>query len=636
MGLLSPTDEDTFVGRVKQIEKVKKQKAKVSLKPYSPEQSGITKEQAAHIDALTKVNQQLRSKLNPETNTWASIDDRFKYGASRVTTDKYIASITTPQGMRPAIDERLSQFKSAWQVNKNTAIIDLLRDAYTTTKDVSIAMKASIDNSHIGRQGLKVLFVNPEIWSKSALESFKNFANELKSDGKVWDAIQAEYFSDPLYLDGTYNLAGIVLDNFERFPSSIPSRIPFLGRAFKASETAYKGSSISMRTRLYKWYAKVASTNGIDMTAPKNISSLGTVVNSLVSQGKFNKEAQAALKTVLWSPGLLKSNLDILTFGAALNVEPFAHKIAAVNTFKVLGGMASVLATMYAINPDLVELDPRSSKFGKILIGPNHETGIDVTAGVAQIITAVSRVTGKVKSSTSGKVTDMLGNEYGAPKPWDIAIDFFENKTTPMTMTMINLLNREMFGGKKVTPGRVGEALFMPITVENVKDIQDMSDYRKAEAVWATLLDAIGLNSFAPVKQIQYEEPIYKEISRLQDAGYDDAQTSFISGLIQENKKLSVEDNELIAKDITQQANTILGNLMSSSEYQAASDEDKAKVISKFLQEIKDVAYVKYSASRVLNNPQNMKEEIGKLVKEQVLNQTRLTQLGIMLQSMGK
>jgi hypothetical protein len=50
-------------------------------------------------------------------------------------------------------------------------------------------------------------------------------------------------------------------------------------------------------------------------------------------------------------------------------------------------------------------------------------------------------------------------------------------------MTMINLLNREMFGGKKVTPGRVGEALFMPITVENVKDIQDMSDYRKAEAV---------------------------------------------------------------------------------------------------------------------------------------------------------
>ena len=69
MGLLSPTDEDTFVGRVKQIEKVKKQKAKVSLKPYSPEQSGITKEQAAHIDALTKVNQQLRSKLNPETNT---------------------------------------------------------------------------------------------------------------------------------------------------------------------------------------------------------------------------------------------------------------------------------------------------------------------------------------------------------------------------------------------------------------------------------------------------------------------------------------------------------------------------------------------------------------------------------------
>jgi len=97
-----------------------------------------------------------------------------------------------------------------------------------------------------------------------------------------------------------------------------------------------------------------------------------------------------------------------------------------------------------------------------------------------------------------------------------------------------------------------------------------------------------------------------------------------------------VEDNELIAKDITQQANTILGNLMSSSEYQAASDEDKAKGISKFLQEIKDIAHVKYSASRVLNNPQNMKEEIGKLVKEQVLNQTRLTQLGIMLQSMGK
>ena len=119
-----------------------------------------------------------------------------------------------------------------------------------------------------------------------------------------------------------------------------------------------------------------------------------------------------------------------------------------------------------------------------------------------------------------------------------------------------------------------------------------------------------------------------REIKRLQDNGHDTLQTSFISGFLQENPMLSVEENKIIFGKLTNLSNQKLGGLIATEQYQNATDEEKAKMISSFMDKNRDFIYEGFIANKIKGlSGQELMDMLSYLKKSGVLNETRFKKL---------
>jgi hypothetical protein len=111
----------------------------------------------------------------------------------------------------------------------------------------------------------------------------------------VMAALRADVFSRPNAMNGKYAAAkngyGLGIFHEEAFPTSIPSRIPFLGKVFKASESAFTGSALKMRAELADAVIATAEKNGIDMLDETQATALGNLVTSLTGRGELTTTA---------------------------------------------------------------------------------------------------------------------------------------------------------------------------------------------------------------------------------------------------------------------------------------------------------------------------------------------------------
>jgi hypothetical protein len=210
----------------------------------------ITREEAKAVFDLTAKKEGLKSKFNEKTGEWTSEKDRLSYGAADVVMRNYVSDLKDGKlNVRDMIRERMYEFTQEFKGNKLMAVVDLLSDVARTVSDNSISLVATLDNSFLGRQGLHTLQTHPTVWWKGALNSFKDMWKELRGKPAM-DALLADIYSRENYLNGRYDKAGIIPKTEEQYPTSLPERIPVLGRVFKASESAFVGSGLRMRTGL--------------------------------------------------------------------------------------------------------------------------------------------------------------------------------------------------------------------------------------------------------------------------------------------------------------------------------------------------------------------------------------------------
>ena len=198
---------------------------------------------------------------------------------------------------------------------------------------------------------------------------------------------------------------------------------------------------------------------------------------------------------------MLKATFDVLTAHSLDyfqgNLSNHAYKEAWKDLFKIVGLTALLLAIFKAMKPDSVETDMTSADFGKIKLG---DTRIDITGGAGSMITLAARLlprtqfTGYKKSTTSDKITE-FGNEFGQATRFDALIDYFSNKVTPSTRSIINILKGEDFEGKKVTLGSELKNLFTPIPVQNAAELVFDPSWERAAGVVFDLFGFSG-NSY--------------------------------------------------------------------------------------------------------------------------------------------
>jgi len=443
----------------------------------------VTVIEANRIAELSRSVQDAKQYMNIETYTFPNEAKRLAYGRTVVKLEDYVSDLKNATNRTTLVDIKRNPLQS---IGKGIVNLGGLTKSLT----------ASLDNSVIGRQGLKVLLTHPKIWAKNSALTFIDYARTLKNKDLVMAEVRAEIGSRPNALSGLYRRERLALTNTEEaFPTSLPEKIPLLGRFFKGSETAFTAFQYRTRADLMDLFVKVAEKTGGD------IKGMGLVANSLTGRGALGRLEPVAdiLNNLMFSPRFLKSNIDGLT-GQLFdykNLGNMARKEAALNSIKIILGIATVLGTVKAFNPDAVDLDPRSTDFGKIKIG---NTRFDVAGGMSGLVVlAVRMLGGETKSSTSDKITklgelDAKGKlVFGGRTTLDVFSDFLLNKASPATGVVINVMRGSNAVGDTVTVTTELIKVLVPISIQNAGQIAQ--DSGSAPLLLAIIADALGIGT---------------------------------------------------------------------------------------------------------------------------------------------
>ncbi len=514
------------------------------------------------------------------------------YGAEKHAYESYVEALSKgDQSLKTLVREAVESFKETYKENKPKAVLDLLRKAAQGAMDTSVSTVASLDNSFLGRQGLGTLLTEPQrfiqakragipyksIWADAAGKSFVDFYKTLR--GFDQKAVQwGEIYGQKNYSNGAYEDARVLPKNEEAYPTSLPERVPVVGRVFKGSQAAFEGSALRMRTQTYDFLSELAERNGADMTDKYQRKSLGTVVNSATARGQWGEKGEpAAVRLLLWAPKMLKANIDVLTAHTGQDISAFARRQAQANLVSILATTAAFMATMNALNPGSIETDPTSSDFGKYRW--KDEKGIkhtvDFTGGKGSLVVLAARLLeGRVKSSVTGVTQKLNSGEFGSKTYLDVLIDFLAGKTNPIAGSAISLARGADFKGDAPTAEGIAGNITLPIAIQNLIESKDDPTISKLAEM---TVDALGFGgtTYLPKKSDWNKNPgvelqAFKE--KVGDAQFKEA-------------------NNLYDKQLSD----FMSSLQENEKYQALSDEDKQKVLDKKKEDLKGDIFRQYS-----------------------------------------
>lgn len=465
---------------------------------------GVSFEEAKAITDLS-------NKIKASREAADAGGDRLEYGRALYDLNDYIA-------------ERKQNANRLRMQDLKDRPLQTIASAASELPGQSKAMQAAFDDSAIFRQGWKVLFTNPIIWQRNARKSFVDIVRTFGKQN-VMRELNADIQSRPNARNGFYDKAKLAVGTTEEaFPTSLPERVPYLGRAYKASENAFTGFVHKTRADVFDKVIDIAKKTGVDLNDTE-LRNIGRMINSLTGRGHLGHLELVGneVNNVLFSPRFLKSHMDvlgghILTGGGGPKIligketgSNFVRKQAAQNLVKIIAGTAGTLALAQAVGKafgkdDVVEWDPRSSDFGKIKIG---QTRFDVTGGMGSLVTLAARLlSGSTKKTGTGEVKRLYGKGSRMANGIDVMEDFFENKASPIGQTGLDFLRGENREGRPLRPiadnklNWLFEAtdMFTPLPAKTSAEALKQSD--RAPLLAIVLADALGVsaNTYTPTK----------------------------------------------------------------------------------------------------------------------------------------
>lgn len=486
-GISEPVRAD-MISRIEKMDKVLNASDQRSfLEDLAAKKLGtdVTFEEAKTIASLSKKLTDAKEAIKPDEP--AGSPARLDYGAKYVALQNYMHELK--------LSNAETGIKAVLETAK-TSPRQAVVDSISKLAGVAKGLKASFDNSFGGRQGFRAIFTNPKLWATNFAHSFEYIAKQLgksPSDNTVINAVKADIFSRPNALNGIYKAMklDVGLDTEEAYPSTLPEKIPGIGRLYKASEVAYNGMAIRLRADIADQVIKVAENNGHDLTDKLNAESLGRLVNSLTGRGSLGslEKVGKTVNTLFFSPKSLKASFDFLTLHVGDEMSAYSRMQAAKNLLKVTAGIAVIMGVANALKPGSAELDPRSADFGKIRVG---DTRFDISGGMLSLATLAARlVTLSSKSSTTGKVSPLNSGKFGSQTAFDVVSNFATNKASPLGSVLLDYLRGQDHNNNKPTLGNEAQNLLVPLPVTNVQEL--MSNPKAANPLIAEMFDAIGI-----------------------------------------------------------------------------------------------------------------------------------------------
>jgi hypothetical protein len=419
-------------------------------------------------------------------------DERLSYGLKFVEFQKYV-----------------NELKASGDVPTWKEWLTSPTEMFNTIAGTAKSALSSFDNSFFGRQGIKMFFSQPDIWAKDFAKSWGDIGRELvktKSSVEPMDIIKADIYSRENAINGKYDTAGIDLglSTEEAFPSPLPGKLPILGRLFNASETAFNGAALRMRADYGDRILKKAEEFGIDTSDKDQSQGLGKLINAMTGRGYIGKVSTIGkeVNAGFFSIRFAKSNFDTLTMhrlGFAVEKglgRDFVRREAAMNTLKMVAGMAAIMTTANLLQPGSAELDPRSANFGKIKIGQHT---FDLTGGMGSFATLAARLVptmhkGKLSfwyKSRNGVYTDLVADKYGQQNAMDILNGFWEGKLSPVASIARDLWSGRTYQGTKPSALNETTGLFTPLPIQTFEQLHEPE---AGTALGFMILEELGLS----------------------------------------------------------------------------------------------------------------------------------------------
>lgn len=577
---ISPEVRRDLLSRIEKMDKVlSPEEGKLFLEDLASTRLKIdvSQEEAQNIENLSKQIKETRSKVR-EDGTFATEDGRLAYGMAKVNMENYINEL------------KLQSRKISFREEPVRKIVTAIGEIPGTMK----SLVASLDNSFWGRQGIKTLLDvrTSKIWLKNFLKSWKDLAQQTFSKGEwyksgddsVLDMIKADVYSRPNAINGKYRIGGYGLDvlSEEAYPSSLPERIPALGRLFKASEVAYNGGALRLRADLADRIISIAEKNGVNTLNKEEAVGLGHLVGSLTGRGSLGKgEALAKEANVLlFSIKFLKSNIDTLTahqFDS--KATKFSKSEARKNLVSMIASVATVTALAGLIDPESVDPDPRSTNFGKIKVFGNW---VDITGGMAGLVRLISYITptyhnGKWslwRKTSTGNWVDMRSGAFGVGDAYDALIDgLFTNKLAPVASLVRDALRGEMFGGEEFNLKNAVKNLTIPLSVQNFKDIAENPD--SSFVLGSMILEGLGFSTNTYKYKSNWKSSTGKEMTQFRE-------------------KVGEEQFQKANDDYDKAYSNWYSIATQSKEFKQLSDEKRADLITKAKEQIKKQIFEEY------------------------------------------
>ena len=380
-------------------------------------------------------------------------------------------------------------------------ILEKMTELGVELTNVPRTMMATADLSFGFRQGIFMLG-RPKQFFSAFKEQFKYLASE-----KAYQGLMENIKTRPTYLKmkqgglALTEIGGKFSKREEAFMGNLAEKIPLYGRLVRASNRAYTGFANKLRADIFDDLLKKAKIKGIEIN-DTFLKSLSDFINSGTGRGKFGlrftgilpkslERAAPVMNAAFFSPRLMASRLNLLNPYFYVQLNPFVRK-EAIKTLFTDAGIFATLYGLWKVNGGEVGLDPRSADFGKIKIG---NTRYDVLGGFQQYIRlATQLITGEIISSTTGR-TITLGEGYKPLTRKDIALRFFEYKTSPIVSFIIGLAQGTTAVGEEFDVPTEIINRFIPMVTQ---DIYDISQEKGAEDILYGLpaIFGVGLQTY--------------------------------------------------------------------------------------------------------------------------------------------
>ncbi len=396
-------------------------------------------------------------------------------------------------------------------------------EAIANVVNIPRAIMSSFDVSAPFRQGLMGFAMYPGQSAKALPGMFKSLISENRYQARELGLTKKAMYDQSVKAGVNYShLGGDIFGREEQFPSQAAEKLVspdyWVGKArhpltasnktghsfVRASGRAYTDFLDNQRYNIYETLTKTAKKKGWESTA-KLDTDIAKITNWATGRGNMTHQDLAVIaNTFLFSPRLFKSRLDAIGLtdlvslatgkqhGFYRGMHPYARRQALRGLVTLVATGTAVLYAASKLGGVQVELDPRSSDWGKIRIG---NTRFDIWGGYQQEARTIAQLATQTTKSTSTGALTHLGSGHHL----DPLVRLLQGKLSPPFSTAVTFKQGKDLTGKPFSLWNEAQTKLIPLTLQDIKDAwrSGMSPWGIAATFGVTSL-GIGTQTYKP------------------------------------------------------------------------------------------------------------------------------------------